>query len=224
MKLGMRPGGCNERADKREVTRLLFWMFAASVAVFTAVAVDVTHGGPLARADQHVAHWSFRHVPNWLHVLCRWATHLGDASLLAVFVVFASAWLLTKQRRVDAVLLASAAGTTALVTMGLKQAFRRSRPVFVDPDHGPRSFSFPSGHSSGAFAVYLLLALLLAAGLSGRIRARLIGGALALATLVAATRVLLPVHYLTDVIAGTCIGLAAVAAAMLARAVLAGGR
>jgi membrane-associated phospholipid phosphatase len=63
-----------------------------------------------------------------------------------------------------------------------------------------------------------LLALLLAVGLSGRMRAGLIGGALALSTLVAATRVLLPVHYLSDVIAGSAVGLAVAAASLLTRA------
>jgi undecaprenyl-diphosphatase len=190
----------------------------ACLAAFTAVAVDVTHGGPVSRADPHIAHWSYRSVPDWLHVACRWVTHLGDASVLAVFVVLAVAWLLLSQRRFDAVLLVVAAGTTALLTIGLKDAFRRSRPPYVDPAHGPRSFSFPSGHSSGAFAVYVLLALLLAVGLSGRTRGRLIGGALVLATLVAATRVLLPVHYLSDVLAGSSVGLAVAAASLLARA------
>jgi membrane-associated phospholipid phosphatase len=199
-------------------TRLLFCVIAASLAAFTAVAVDVTHDGAVSRADPHIAHWSYRSVPDWLHVVCRWGTHLGDGSLLAVFVALAVAWLLIGKRRFDAVLLVAAAGTTTLVTTGLKDAFHRSRPPYVDAVHGPRSFSFPSGHSSGAFAVYLLLALLLAVGLSGRTRAGLIGCALALSTLVAATRVLLPVHYLSDVIAGSSVGLAVAAASLLTRA------
>ena len=137
-----------------------------------------------------------------------------------MFVVLGVGFLLVKQRRFDAVLLASAAGTTALVTTGLKEVFRRARPEYGDPVHGQHSFSFPSGHASGAFTVYVLLALLLSIGLSARARALLIGGALGLAALVAVTRVLLPVHYLSDVIAGAAIGLSVVAAALLARVVV----
>jgi membrane-associated phospholipid phosphatase len=193
------------------------WLLAACVAVFAGVAVDVTHRGPLARADEHIAHWCFRHVTGRLHAACSWATHLGDSLLLAAFVVIVIAWLLTRRRRFDAVLLMVSAGATAAFTAGLKVAFHRSRPVYVDPVHGPKSFSFPSGHASGAFAVYLLLAILLTLGLSGRVRSWAIGGAFALATLVAATRVLLPVHFLSDVVAGSAIGLAVVAAAIVAR-------
>ena len=65
--------------------------------------------------------------------------------------------------------------------------------------HGPHSFSFPSGHASGAFTVYLLLAILLPADATRRLRVSLVAGALSVAVLVAATRVLLPVHFLTDV-------------------------
>lgn len=212
----MRPGGRSRRGWVRADARLLS-AFGACVAVFTALAVDVTHRGPLARFDPHVADWSVAHVPGGWHVACRWLTHLGGATLLTVLVVFSSAWLLTRQRRFDAFLVPIAEGTTALVTAGLKEGFRRSRPVYVDPVHGPHSFSFPSGHASGAFTVYLLLAILLPADATRRLRVSLVAGALSVAVLVAATRVLLPVHFLTDVVAGACVGLAAVCASMLVR-------
>ena len=64
------------------------------------------------------------------------------------------------------------------------------------------------------------MALLLGVGERRGARASLIGAALTLATVVAATRVLLPVHYLTDVVAGSVLGLAVSAAAMLVRASL----
>ena len=113
----------------------------------------------------------------------------------------------------------TSAAATALVTAGLKEAFRRSRPVYVDPVHGPHSFSFPSGHASGAFTVYPARGPASRRRRETRARALLIGAALtAAATVVAATRVLLPVHYLTDVIAGSVLGLAVSAAAMLVRA------
>src|SRR5262249_29589948 len=107
---------------------------------------------------------------------------------------------------------------------GLKEAFHRHRPIYVDPVRGPKSFSFPSGHASGAFAVYLLLALLLAAGAGRKSRWWAAVAALTLATVVAASRVLLPVHFLSDVVAGAAVGLAVVAAAMLLRTPYAGPR
>jgi undecaprenyl-diphosphatase len=192
-------------------------LLAASGVAFALVAADVVVGGPVSRADPHVAHWSFARLPDAIHPWLRRTTHLGDAAFLGVLVLAAFAWLAVRRRRFDAVLLAAAAATTGLVTTGLKEAFRRSRPVYVDPEHGPHSFSFPSGHASGAFVVYTVLALLLADGRGTWARTVAMAAALAVATLVAATRVLLPVHYLSDVIAGAAVGLAAFAAVALAR-------
>jgi undecaprenyl-diphosphatase len=66
--------------------------------------------------------------------------------------------------------------------------------------------SFPSGHATAAAATFAAFALL-----AGRRRTRSTKIALAavsigLAVLVAATRVMLGVHWLTDVMAGLCLG------------------
>jgi len=197
----------------RTGTRLLL---GVCIAVLIAGAIDVTHHGPVARADPHIAHWSYTHVTGVVHDACEAVTHFGDAGVLAVLVLVVVAWLAYVRRRFDAALLTVSAGATALLTAALKEAFRRDRPVYVDA-RGPKSFSFPSGHSSGAFAVYLLLAILLTSDRGRVTRSSTIVGAVALATLVAASRVLLPVHFLSDVIAGTAIGVAVVAAALVVR-------
>src|SRR6185295_16734735 len=65
---------------------------------------------------------------------------------------------------------------------------------------------FPSGHSSTAASFYAALALILARRRSARVRALLAGSAGAIAVAVAASRVLLDVHWLSDVIAGVMLG------------------
>jgi membrane-associated phospholipid phosphatase len=199
------------------------WLLGICIAVFTAVAIDVTKHGPVARVDPRIARWSYRHVTGASHDATHAVTQLGDAWLLTILVVLAIAWLVKAHRRLDAVLLASAGATVAVLTTALKDAFHRDRPIEVDPVHGPKSFSFPSGHASGAFAVYVLLAIMLTGGLTRRARSWIVAAALALATLVAASRVLLPVHFLSDVVAGTAVGLSVVASALLVRAAY-GGR
>jgi undecaprenyl-diphosphatase len=204
---------------KRAAARPEVLLLVLSVAVFVLTAADVTWDGLVARADPHVARWAFLHLASahaWLGDL----THLGDASLLAVVVALVALTLLAAGRRADAVLLVAAAALTAGVTSALKEAFARSRPPYVDPAFELHSFSFPSGHTSGAFAVYVLTAFLLADRLGPGARAAAVAGAVALATAVAVTRVLLPVHYTTDVIAGAAIGLGVVALALVARAMI----
>jgi membrane-associated phospholipid phosphatase len=192
-------------------------VLAGCVAVFVALSLDVTHNGAVARLDLRLAPWVSRNVTGELHDWAWRLTYLGDAWLLALVVTAGVAVLLTRGRWLDAVLLVLTGATVALVTTVAKEGFRRSRPPFVDPSHRFHSFSYPSGHSSGAFAVYVLTAVLLTRGRSRRARIAAVGGAVALATLVATTRVVLPVHYLSDVIAGAAVGLAVAAVASYVR-------
>ena len=215
--MGLMRGRQAWSLEGRSARSIPLALLVTSAVLFGLIALDVVASGPLARVDPHVARWSFEHISGGEHAWLRRLTHLGDSWLLTVLVVLGMGWLVRGRRYLDAAMLAAVGAIAGLATIGLKDAFRRSRPAFVDPSELPHSFSFPSGHASGAFAVYVLLALLLTAGLHAGARVTAVVLGLAVATLVAVTRVLLPVHYLTDVIAGGCVGLAVVAAALLAR-------
>src|SRR5205823_14203791 len=71
---------------------------------------------------------------------------------------------------------------------------------------GFSSSSFPSGHAATSAATFAALALVLGIGRSLPVRACLAGVAAGIAAAVASTRVLLGVHWLTDVMAGVAVG------------------
>jgi len=97
---------------------------------------------------------------------------------------------------------ALAAGSGIALFLRLKRAARRRRPVAIEPHCWatllpPDQFSFPSGHTITAFAVAVSLSLFyptLAIGL------------LFCAASVAVSRILLGMHFLSDVLAGAAIG------------------
>jgi undecaprenyl-diphosphatase len=66
--------------------------------------------------------------------------------------------------------------------------------------------SFPSGHSSTAAAFYAALALLMARRRDARARAALAAAAAVIAVAVACSRVMLDLHWVSDVIAGLALG------------------
>ena len=107
-----------------------------------------------------------------------------------------------------------AAGIAAAITGGLKEAFDRARPSVADPSFvgvvaPPGSDSFPSGHAAEAYGAATVIAIL-----APRLRVP----ALALAALVAVSRVYLGVHYPLDVLAGALVGiLTGLAVAFLCR-------
>ena len=86
------------------------------------------------------------------------------------------------------------------------QAARRSSTPDIRPRGGSARTSFPSGHSATAAAFYATAALLLGRWRTRPARAILAGLAVAVAVAVAASRVLLDVHWLSDVIAGLALG------------------
>src|SRR6185369_15789601 len=92
-----------------------------------------------------------------------------------------------------------------LISTGVKDLVARTRPTLVaEAAHlGP---SFPSGHSATAAAFYAAAALVLGRRLGPRGRRLLAAAAVGVAVAVAGSRVLLDLHWLSDVIGGLALG------------------
>jgi undecaprenyl-diphosphatase len=108
--------------------------------------------------------------------------------------------------------LGRAIGAQAVVVWALKLAIGRVRPWLAlglpAPIGAPHDGSFPSGHAAGSFCVAAFLSVALPAAWPrspGRARA-LSGAALAVAALVAISRVYLGAHFPADVLAGALLG------------------
>jgi undecaprenyl-diphosphatase len=92
-----------------------------------------------------------------------------------------------------------------IVTIVVKDLFDRARPT-LNPIAQTLGPSFPSGHSSTAASFYAAAALLLGCRRGHVTRTALAGLAVGIAVAVACSRVLLTVHWLSDVIAGLALG------------------
>lgn len=96
----------------------------------------------------------------------------------------------------------AAAGLAGILVTVLKTAFDRPRPPLADPGLDPvgtvpASASFPSGHAATAFAAAVAVGVFFP-----RLRKPL----LALAAVIAVSRVYLGVHFATDVLVGSLLG------------------
>jgi undecaprenyl-diphosphatase len=101
--------------------------------------------------------------------------------------------------------LALAVGGAMLLNLVLKSAFERLRPRFENPVLFLETYSFPSGHTAASVAFYGVLAAFLVSRFHDpRRRAASVVGAIAGVALVAASRVYLGAHYLSDVLAAIC--------------------
>ena len=92
-----------------------------------------------------------------------------------------------------------------LINNGLKLLIMRERPPGAALLH-PSGSSFPSGHSAAAAACWLAIALVVGRWVRPRFRPYISAAAVGIACMVATSRALLGVHWLTDVIAGVFVG------------------
>ena len=130
-------------------------------------------------------------------------TALGGVLLRNLFALAAVVALLFLKLRREAVLFAMTVIAGWLVNTGLKLIVGRERPQIVPHLMEAGGESFPSGHSFNAAVVYIAMAIAFAA-MSRRhsVRYLLIGSAMVLSALVAGSRVILGVHFPSDVVAG----------------------
>lgn len=148
-------------------------------------------------------------------------TALGSFPVLG-FAVFAtcSYLLATGRSALSAIVLISALSAAAMST-GLKEWLGRARPDFVEPVITTFTASFPSGHAFLSMSVYLSIGAFLAmTARCTREKAAILTLAFLLALAIGTSRIILGVHWLTDVVAGWCFGLAwAVATFLCARSI-----
>lgn len=152
--------------------------------------------------------------------IVRDTTALGGVFLRNLFAIGAVVTLLFLKLRREAVLFAITVAGGWIANTGLKLLVGRERPQIVPHLMEAGGESFPSGHSFNAAVVYIAMAIAFAA-LSRRhsVRYTIIGAAMVLSAMVAWSRVMLGVHFPSDVTAGWLggAGWAFLAAALLYR-------
>ena len=136
----------------------------------------------------------------------RFASRFGGAVYVVplAFVVAAIESLRLRSRSVWAFLLLVVGGQFLLANT-IKYFVDRARPS-LDQLTGFSGTSFPSGHATAAAATYAAFALLIGINRSRRVKQVAAGSAATVAVFIGGTRVLLGVHWLTDVVAGLVLG------------------
>lgn len=185
--------------------------FAAAflaVMIFIEFADELDERDALGQFDVALVAALRETLQPWTYTFFAHATHLGDKITLtalglaiAIFLIRRREWLL-----LGGWLLALIGNT--LLNFSLKLFFQRERPLH---DHGftiADGWSFPSGHSSGALVAYGMLAYLALRHSDRMWHLPIVLFAITIIHLVGSSRIILQVHYLSDVIAGFCSGTA----------------
>lgn len=178
------------------------------VVAFGALALAIRAQYGVVRVDQQIAsglaEWT---GPGLLRTMAA-VSETGDTDFITVFAVLILAILLVSRHW----LLAAGWGVTVLGSSFLialsKERFQRPRPVHLHEFALETTWSFPSGHAAGSLVFYGMLAYVMLVRLPAVWHRPVIWSALGAIVLVGASRVILQVHYLSDVFAGYSLGLA----------------
>lgn len=182
-----------------------------SLAVFMLIAEDLLDGGGLIPHDKAVLAWFVGTRTTALVEIAKIISLFGSFLALSVFAVLVAAVLFL--RGTPLILAVSplvALLVAGLTSTGAKALFGRPRPPVAVHATSVTLAAFPSGHATDAaaclFATSIVLALTVA---KRRLEQGLyVAAGLAVAALVGLSRLVLGVHWLSDVVAGWALGLA----------------
>jgi undecaprenyl-diphosphatase len=187
------------------LTLALLIVLGAAIAI-GALFVMERHNALLAHYDLSAARFGATNATPASTRFLRDVSLLGGTPGMIVIALMAAVYefVRTKVRAVLWFMLAVVIGQVVLTNL-TKYIVNRPRPHIAQLT-GFSGSSFPSGHAATAAATIAAAAFLFGRGRSVRIKAVVAGVAVGLAVAVATTRVLLGVHWLTDVLAGLALG------------------
>ncbi|WP_181762769.1 phosphatase PAP2 family protein [Rhodococcus spelaei] len=189
------------------------------LAALALLAVQVRTAGWITRADPAVGSWFAGHQSPALVSAATWVTRAGSPVSTAVVAVAVAALLARRHRSaLPAAVLAGTVALAAVASVVVKDVVARPRPSRVGHLAAATDYSFPSGHVTGTVALLGALLVLMPAGVGPLRRTVAAASATVVVIAVAASRLYLGVHWLTDVVGGLLLGVAAVLVGALAAA------
>ena len=206
------PCGVRFLADRVDRSRfyglpltVLILAFASVMALFVGIVEDVITSDPIVALDHATAQLIAAYRDPTVIAVFVWITRLGALPVVGVLLVVMCvlAWLANRKYAI-AGLLTSSLGASLFSMLG-KLAFQRSRPV--EAALLESSYSFPSGHATTAVAFYGFLGyVLIRSATQWKMQVKLFFAAGGFIFLIGLSRIVLGVHYLSDVWAGYLIG------------------
>lgn len=213
------PQGLQRRLDPAQRYGLRLTLVAVAVVLvalpFAALTFQVVGGGPVTRLDARLANDLNAWVEGRTVLLpfLRGITWLGRPVVLAVVVAAAAAYTWSRHLPRLAIFLVATSMGGGLVNLALKVLVDRPRPVVDHPVLTAFGKSFPSGHSLGSTVVFGALLVVFLPVVSRKVRSVTVGAVVLLVLAIGSSRMLLGVHFMSDVAGGYALGLAWLAAA-----------
>lgn len=202
-------GVLTARLDRRRFTGLPLTLFVSAfvylLLLFGGLVEDVVTADPIVALDHSVAELvAALRTPAWVAASV-WLSGVGVWQVVLAALAAGGAWLALSGRRAYVLpFWLSVAGSAVFAYAG-KLALHRGRPLEAAVREA--SYAFPSAHATVAVSLFGFLAYVWLRGLrSWPARVNVFFVWVLLALLLGASRIVLGVHYLSDVLGGYLLG------------------
>src|ERR1700693_1708657 len=184
--------------------RISLWLGGAALAfgMFVRITRELIEGDVSAMDNAILFAVAKKRTP-WLTISAVDVTALGSVTLVVLFSALTLLVLLVLRDRLGALQLLAASAGAGILMLVTKNIIERIRPEEAQRLIVVSGFSYPSGHSVSASALYLTIAIIAARYIqhSGA-RIAIFLAVSAVVILVGTSRIYLGVHYATDVVSG----------------------
>ena len=197
-----------------------------SSMIFGILAYFVMQKGSLVKWDLDVVnsmHAAALSSPAWMKNVMLSGYYIGQHGYIATGVIFGLYFLFKRFWKEFFMVVVLYAGQ-GILFLSLTSLIARPRPVFPENIGGVISYaSFPSGHMISSVIMFGLLAYFIVPKISSRAgKAAAILLAVLLVLFIGYSRFFMGAHYITDVIAGTALGVAWVTFAIMSIEMISG--
>lgn len=193
------------------IATLLAFVIIAPVTIGVGLLVfHVLAHGSIGTLERSFGRWFVGHrTKGWNH----WtylATYVGDSIAVIIIAAVVTVLLLVRRWGRQSLLLLFALIIELSVFLTANYTVRRPRPSIPHVGKTPSTYSFPSGHEAAAVVLYGSIAVIVCIA-TKRLFPRIVAWVFAAFMVVAIglSRIYRGDHYLTDVIAGLLVGVAA---------------
>lgn len=181
----------------------VYMILAIIISLFTSIKVAINSPFWIDNTVTNL----LSHIPDAVIPFFIQVTELGDKKGIGIVALLTLAWLLLKKRNyLGAAAFALSLALGNEVSKLLKNLFVRPRPDLEHLVH-VSSYSFPSGHAMVGTILYVFVSyLLMESTKSAKVKLFIGTIALILLILIGASRIILQVHFPSDVLGGYALG------------------
>lgn len=184
------------------------FLIIGGVFLFVEIADDIIEKEKF-QIDHYFQHVFWVEQGDFLYQMMRVITEAGSVLFLTIATVIVVIYLLLRKKNKWMILFFAVNMIgISIITRVLKEIFKRERPEILEQFDGT-GFSFPSGHSTGAIAFYgFIIYMIWKHNLRKWLKWLFIIILASLAILIPFSRVVLGVHFFTDIVAGIALSFA----------------